>query len=404
MRFCLLFKCVLLIHKRKEAVDVLKRKGKALGSRRLHSYNKITTVRGRVESSIITKKERDQLVARAEEALGNEWYGWKASIDGFCMQLFTNSEHLYDFWVENWFSMTIETKSHGRLYAVLDPSFNGGKPHAFYNPETKTAIIFNPEYYGQIKSWALGITCDIAEDQHDIHSIHGSCIEVNGNGIVLIAPTGTGKSTHSYALLQMEGARLHSDDWLYVRFIGGPKGRASADISERKFYLRTNIVRVFPEIRRLLEKCKLENVEPLTPSEVETLRKKSVSEDSIKKMLEDPYVAHDYSRAMLDPLWISGPEKFVDTTRVRKVMLLKRDANDPEMARKVDAEEAVEYLTTQPEQFLNPYLIVRTPEKVEIRRDFFRRLFKFAPCYLVNTVQPVSIVQNKIREMVKERV
>jgi hypothetical protein len=361
-------------------------------------------VRGRVESSTVTKKERDQLVARAEEALGNEWYGWKASIDGFCMQLFTNSEHLYDFWVENWFSMNLETKSHGRLYAVLDPSFNGGKPHAFYNPETKTAIIFNTEYYGQIKSWALGITCDIAEDQHDIHSIHGSCIEVNGNGIVLIAPTGTGKSTHSYALLQMEGARLHSDDWLYVRFIGGPQGRASADISERKFYLRTNIVRVFPEIRRLLNKCKLENVEPLTPSEVETLKKKSVSEDSIKKMLEDPYVAHDYSRAMLDPLWISGPEKFVDTTRVRKVMLLKRDANDPEIARNVDAEEAVEYLTTQPEQFLNPYLIVRTPEKVEIRRDFFRRLFKFAPCYLVNTVQPVSIVQNKIREMVKERV
>jgi hypothetical protein len=370
----------------------------------LHSYNKITTVRGRVESSIVSRRERDRLVARAEEVLGNEWYGWKASIDGFCMQLFTNSEHLYDFWIENWFSMNLETKSHGRLYAVLDPSFNEGKPHAYYNPETKTAILVNTEYYGQIKSWALGITCDIAEDQHDIHSIHGSCIEVNGNGIVLIAPTGTGKSTHSYALLQMEGARLHSDDWLYVRFIGGPKGRASADISERKFYLRTNIVRVFPEIRHLLDKCKLENVEPLTPLEVENLRRKGVSEESIKKMLEDPYVAHEFSRAMLDPLWISGPEKFVDTTRVRKVMLLKRDINDPEIARKVDAEEAVKYLTTQPEQFLNPYLIVKTPEKVEIRQDFFRRLFQFAPCYIINTVEPVSIVQNEIREMVTERV
>jgi len=368
----------------------------------MHSYNKITKVRGRVESSIVSKKERDSMVALAEEVLGNEWYGWKANIDGFCMQLFTNSEHLYDFWMENWFSMNREIKSHGRLYAVLDPDFNGGKPRAFYNSETKTAVIFNSEYYGQVKSWALGITCDIAEDQHDIHSIHGSCIEVNGNGIVLIAPTGTGKSTHSYALLKMEGARLHSDDWLYVKFIGGLKGRASADISERKFYIRTNIAKVFPEIRMQLDKCKLENVEPLTSAEAETLTKRGVDEASIENMRHDPYIAHEYSRAMLDPLWISGPEKFVDTTRVRKVILLKRDKDDPEVVRRLDREEAVEYLTTQPEQFLNPYLIVKTSEKVEIRQDFFRRLFQLVPCYLVNTVESVSMVQEKIREIVKK--
>lgn len=368
----------------------------------MHTYNKITKVRGRVDSSIISRKERDTLVARAEEALGNERYGWKASIDGFCMQLFTNSEHLYDFWMENWFSMNRDIKSHGRLYAVLDPDFYEGKPHAYYNSETKTAIIFNTEYYGQVKSWALGITCDIAEDQHDIHSIHGSCIEVNGNGIVLIAPTGTGKSTHSYALLKMEGARLHSDDWLYVRFIGGARGRASADISERKFYIRTNIVRVFPEIKPMLDKCKLENVESLTKTEAETLKTKGTDETSVKQMLQDPYVAHEYSRAMLDPIWISGPEKFVDTTRVRKVILLKRDRNESETIRKLDPEEAVKYLTTQPEQFLNPYLIVKTHEKIEVRQDFFMRLFRFAPCYLVNTVESVNTVQEKIREIVRK--
>ena len=368
----------------------------------MHSYNKITKVRGRVDSSIVSKRERDKLVARAEEALGNERYGWKANIDGFCIQLFTNSEHLYDFWMENWFSMSRDVRSHGRLYAVLDPSFNEGQAHAYYNPDTKTAVIFNTEYYGQVKSWALGISSDIAEDQHDIHSIHGSCIEVNGNGIVLIAPTGTGKSTHSYALLKMEGAKLHSDDWLYVRFIGGEKGRASADISERKFYIRTNIVRVFPEITPLLEKCKLENVERLTGDEMEMLKSKGTDEDAIQKMLSDPYIAHEYSRAMLDPLWISGREKFVDTTRVKKVVLLKRDANDAEIVRRLDAEEAVEYLTSQPEQFLNPYLIVKTSEKVEVRQDFFRRLFRLASCYVVNTVEPVSTVQEKIREIVKE--
>lgn len=363
-------------------------------------YNYTTATRGRVEINIVAKHERDELVARAETVLGHESMGWKASIDGFCMQLFTNSNHLDEFWRENWFSMPREIKSHGRIYAVLDPAFREGKPYAFYNPETKTAIIFNTEYYGQIKSWALGISCDIAEDQHDIHSIHGSCVEVNGKGIVLIAPTGTGKSTHSYALLNMEGARLHSDDWVYVRFIGGEKGRASADISERKFYIRTNIARVFPEVRPLLDRSKLENVGSLTPEEAKQLRANGVSDDEIRTLASDPFIAHEYSRAMLDPLWIAGPDKFVDTTRVMKVVLLKRDRNDPELSRRLEIEEAVQYLVAQPEQFLNPYLIVKTEEKVEVRKQFFRRLFNLAPCYLVNTASDVQTVQQRIREIV----
>jgi len=369
----------------------------------MNLYNKITGVKGRVSSSIINRTKRDELVSKAEKALGNESYGWKANIEGFCMQLFTNSPHLYEFWIENWFSMSRAVRSHGRIYAVLDPDFENGEPHAFYSPETKTAVILNTEYYGQIKSWALGITCDIAEDQHDIHSIHGSCIEVHGDGIVLIAPTGTGKSTHSYALLGMEGARLHSDDWIYARFIGGNDGRVSADISERKFYIRTNIMKVFPEVRSLLDMCKLENVEPLTKEESEQLRRMGVTEKEIEEMQKNPYIAHEYSRAMLDPLWIAGPGKFVDTTRIRKVILLKRDRKDTQIVRKMDSEEAVKYLTVQPEQFMNPYLIVKTPEKVAIRENFFRRLFKFAPCYLVNTIESVNVVQEKIREIVKDK-
>jgi hypothetical protein len=367
----------------------------------MNVYNKTTEVIGRVaDYDIISKEKRNSLVADAEQTLGDIRYGWKASIDNFCMQLETNSPHLYEFWIENWFGEKRDARSHGRIYAVLDPDFDEGRPHAYYNPQTKTAVIYNTEYYGQCKSWALGIVCDIAEDQHDIHSIHGSCVEINGQGVVLIAPTGTGKSTHSYALLKMKGARIHSDDWLYVRFIG----RASAEISERKFYLRTNIVRVFPEIRPLLNRCKLENVKTLTESEIDHLRKAGINENQLRKMAIDSYIAHEYSRAMLDPRWIAGSYKFVDTTRVKKVILLERDRNNPEIARKMEVEEAVDYLEKHPkEQYLNPYLIVRTPEKIIVRNNFFRRLFQFAPPYLVNTCDPVDKVQRAIRQIVKEK-
>jgi len=82
------------------------------------------------------------------------------------------------------------------------------------------------------------------------------------------------------------------------------------------------------------------------------------------------------------------------------VMLLKRDRNDPELSRELEIEEAVEYLVAQPEQFLNPYLIVKTEEKIEVRKQFFTRLFNLAPCYLVNTTSDVQIVQKRIREIV----
>jgi len=364
--------------------------------------NYITQSKGRIEKSIVTKDKRDELVKQAEEILGNQRWGWKAYIDGFCSQLETNSRHLYDFWFENWFAMPKNIKSHVRIYAVLNPDL--GEPHAYYNPETKTAIIHNTEYYGQVKSWALGEVCDFAEDQHDIHSIHGSCVEVNGNGIVLIAPTNTGKSTHCYALLDMEGARLHSDDWIYVRFSRGEKGIPSAEISERIFYIRTNIKRVFPEVEPLLKKCKLENVEPLTDEEIEKLRREGVEESKIKEMIDDPFIAHDYSRAMLDPRWIAGPEKFVDTTRIKKVLLLKRDKNDPEIIRPLEIEEAIGYLVKQPEKFSNPYLIVSTPEKDEVRKNFFRRLFRVAPPYLVNTHESVEKVQESIKNLVKNKI
>jgi hypothetical protein len=359
--------------------------------------NVFTEPKRRVDSDKnISKTKRDKLVEKAEEYLPyNSLYVWNANIDGIIIQLRTNDPHLIDFWIENWFPADLKAMPHGTIYAVT--GVPDEKPYAYYNTETKTAIFFNTNYYGQCKSWALGIVADIMEMQHDIHSIHGGVVDIGGTGIVIIAPTGTGKSTHSYGLtLNIPNARMHSDDWCYVEYIGGEKGRASAYISERKFYLRTDIAKTYPVMAELFKRCKLENV------------------------VDGDFAAFGNSRAILDPYWIGGPEKFIDTTRLRAVILLRRDEEHPPEV-KLSPDDAIEILRKgeymvmpgagpkkdwgkiKREPFYNPYLLVRDKHREELQINFFSRLLRFASCYILNTgVQSIEETQARIRRIVKE--
>ena len=49
---------------------------------------------------------------------------------------------------------------------------------------------------------------------------------------------------------------------------------------------------------------------------------------------EDGYV-------ILDPWWIGGKAKFVDTTRIKVMFFLQPDPDDPELARRLDQKEAL---------------------------------------------------------------
>ncbi len=353
--------------------------------------NYLTDVKARVDADKeITQKERDTFVELVESKLNErfERYHWNANIHGIVIRLITNSFHLYDFWVENWYPgpRTHSLLPHGYIYAVN--GVGGHEPHAYYHHESKTAIFINTEYYGQCKSWALGIAADALETQHNIHSIHGACAIVQGKGIIIIAPTGTGKSTHTWGLMQYPDGKIHSDDWIFLQY---KKGLAMADISERKFYLRTDMVKSFPNIRRLLNKCKCENVD------------------------NNDFTAFANSRAILDPEWIGGPDKFVERAVVRVVILLRRDDSSPPEVR-LSPDEAISILEEgkaqvlagaggeigmfKQEPFYNPYLLVRRPD---IQRRFFRKLFDVAPCYILNTgVETVEESQERIKRIIGE--
>lgn len=353
--------------------------------------NHITEVKGRVKSrKDISIDERNELVELAKTKLnsGFETYHWNANIHGIAIKLFTDSQHLYDFWVENWFPgpRTHTIMPHGLIYAVN--GIEGHVPQAYYNHDTKTAIFINTEYYGQCKSWALGMAADILETQHNVHSIHGSCAVVYGKGVIIIAPTGTGKSTHTWGLMQLPDGKIHSDDWIFVSY---KEGISMVDISERKFYLRTDMVKSFPNLVPLLDRGKCENV------------------------MDDDYTSFGNSRALLDPEWIAGPDKFIERAVAKSVILLRRDGESPAEV-ELSSDEAIKILEEGKyqvlsgagdnvgefayESYYNPYLLVKRPE---VQAKFFKSLFSSTTCHILNTgVESVDETQARIRRIVKD--
>ncbi len=174
---------------------------------------------------------RDELVAAAVEHIvrqaGKEPLALHdVVIHGVRVRAITNSPHLAEFWITNWYSpdewrqatgLTPTARPQVMVYAL--GGVNDQQEAAYYSRRTSTIVFFNTSYYGQLKSWVLGAVGRVLAEDWGIHSIHGACVEKGGRGILYIAPTGTGKSTSSYGLqATYPDTRFHSDDWVYVRY------------------------------------------------------------------------------------------------------------------------------------------------------------------------------------------
>jgi hypothetical protein len=361
----------------------------------ISSYNHQTLINGRTDgaSKNTPADEMQEMVVVAKKRLEQtEVYCHTASINKVPIQLRTNSPHLAYFWKENWFKALPDTRPAGAIYAVT--GVDGATPHAYYNSAMKTCVFINTDYYGQCKSWALGMVGDFLETSaFPIHSIHGAAVDVDGTGVLLIAPTGTGKSTHSYGMLEhIEGSRFHSDDWVYIQY---RDGRAVADISERQFYMRTDGVDDFPHLRDLFDISPVENV--------------AVGKDGSRD-----YKGTPNSRVLLDPKELGAITKRTD---IKHVLLLRRDNDNPPEVR-LTSEQAIEILKVgaymvnpgagkkedwgkiKYEPWYNPYLLARGEvggiDREAVQIDFFRRLFDVAECTIINT-GPESISQSRAR-------
>jgi len=345
-------------------------------------------VRAYDENMRISIKRRDELVKYCEQFVA---YTDDAYFNGLNIRLFTNIEHVHNFWFDNWWPYLSIIMPHGLVYTIDDGGKLGpqdiyempiAKPEVnasgVYNPETRTAIILNTDYYGQTKSTALGLAADILEDQFGVLSIHGASGAINGRGFLLIAPTNTGKTTHSYgpAIYHPKG-EFHQDDWIFVKF---SSGKAIGYSSEKRFYMRTNSIKNFPWLEPIFRKSKLENVR---------------NNDPIDKFMPS------YPRVMIDPKFIVTPQKVIDEIRIYKSFLLKKDPSDSVIAKSLEPEEAVEVLSRAPEQWYNNYLISFGKRKEERRAELFRKLFEIAEPFQINVVADVEKVRGIIAKIME---
>ncbi|MEM1689819.1 MAG: hypothetical protein QXX33_05055 [Candidatus Hadarchaeales archaeon] len=304
---------------------------------------------------LISPDEKDRLF---EEYSGRLLYQDKANIYGCCIKLLTDVRRFKEQWEDNFFFMDENIRSHGRLIVLEEE----GEPLVRYDPYTNTAFVTGISYYGWIKSIALAIAGDILEDEHGIYHVHGGAIDFDGKGVAIIAPPKTGKTTHSFGLLRLPESRLVADDWFFVRFF---ERSVLAFGSEKNSYVEADIAEIWQEFRPLIKEA----------------------------------VFDERGRAIVNVRWIVGRGGVVPMTTMRKIIILKRDPSDPKVHRKLDVEEALDFLIRH--DFCNPHQLVRDARKIEMRSNFFRRLLERTDVYLVNTTGSPHETHMEIVKLVK---
>lgn len=309
------------------------------------------------EVELITPEEKERLF---ELNLKRYLYTKKANIYGCCIKLLTELEDVKNLWEENFYTMDENVRSHGRLIVLREEE---GQLGVKYDPYTNTAFLTNVDYYGWVKSITLSVAGDVLEDEHGIYSVHGAAIDVEGTGVSIIAPPKTGKTTHSWGLLRLKGARLVTDDWYFVRiYEQGPLAFGS----EKNCYVEADIGSIWKEYEGLVKKVRFD----------------------------------ERGRAVVNVRWVVGSGGVIPMTTLRKIIMLKRDRNDPKVIRKLSPEGALDYLLVN--DFCNPHQLVRDQRKLQLRKDFFKRLFKLTDVYLVNTVEPPQETNRQIVNVIKK--
>ena len=305
--------------------------------------------------SLITPEETGRL---SQKYLPGIRYEIKSEVYGCCIKLLCDDHALKDTWEDNFYSMSQNVRSHGRLFVCKDPAYPADT--VLFDPQVKTAFLVNIRYYGWVKSIALSLAGDILEDEHGIWSVHGACVDIGGSGLCIVGAPGSGKTTQTYGLLTNPGTRMIADDWFFSRVYGED---ILAYGSEKNFYIQEDLATIWKEFR-----------------------------DLVPDHTYDPD-----GRAVTDVRWIIGKGRILPLTTLRTVIVLKRDPADPDTARSLDPETGMKLFSEK--HYFNPHLLVNNPHKIRMRNQYIADLLSRTRCYLVNTTGSPAETQKLIRSL-----
>jgi hypothetical protein len=328
-----------------------------------------------------------------------------ANLNGIAVELSTNSKHQAEFWSNNWWEA--KTSAKARIYSAT--GVEGIEPSAYYCPELRTAVFINTEYYGQCKSWALGMAAAILEKESNTLSIHGATALYKGRGVVIVAPTGTGKTTQSFRIFLNDEGKICGDDWAYVQFPSVTKEHLGSPLvarqPERALYMRSESQKEQEWLREVFDRSMCENVIMAKKDCEHTDGETGCSITGCSCVFNEGkhwcYYAFGNSRVLVEREAILGPDKVVNEVPIDLVVLLRRDDHSPAEV-KLTPDQAVsilkkgEYMvlpgagpkekwgTMSYEPWYNPYLL--EPDDAR-QAEFFRTMFETwkVPCIILNT-------------------
>jgi hypothetical protein len=387
--------------------------------KQLNNYS--TQSRARVKAYKNTAIEDfNVLLAKATATLGStRSTSLKANLNGIVIELATNSEHQARFWTNNWWPAEGKILPHARIFSVN--GVGGLEPGAYYCPQLSTSLFVNTEYYGQCKSWALGMAAAILEKRFSTLSIHGATALYKGKGVVIIAPTGTGKTTQSFKIFLNPEGKICGDDWAYVKFPDDLTPRKGARLiarqPERALYMRSESQNEQGWLREVFDESLSENVTtrkedcefPVGVDGCSLTKRKCVFNEGLHWC----YYAFANSRVLVKREELLGPEKVVDEVPVNLVVLLRRDDHSPAEV-KLTPDEAIDVLqkgeymvlpgagpkekwgTISTEPWYNPYLLELDNSR---QARFFKAMFENwkVPCVILNTgLETIQQTHSKI--------
>lgn len=307
---------------------------------------------------IISEKIKDRLMA---EYYDKNLLEGKAAIHGTCTKFFTDDAKMMALWKLNFEQMPDWIRPHARIFAVND----GKKLSVLYEPASKTVFIRNCGYYGWIKSIALGLVAEFMEDffsEHRRYSVHGSFVDCRGNGIAIIGPPGSGKTTLTYGLLLDHDYCFLTDDWFFVRMLEGSIETYSA---EKNSYVRSDLAVNWPQLKRKLVEAKFDNNQ----------------------------------RAVIEVRRFFGGSRIKKQSKLSLVVLLTREKGKPAV-KKLNKNAALGFMLKN--DFCNPHQLLRTTEKKIKRKIFFAEIFDRVPAYLLNTIETPVQSLDRLKAIVRK--